>query len=128
MTADPDRELPDLLYALSHDLGAPLRVIDGFSEALLEEQQNLIEKKETFGAAMEGLLEGAGAFDGAFSEGLADYLAASITGEVLYVETRAGERYLVDAAGKAYPVAGEAADVVRGTGAGDVVRGAALGV
>jgi signal transduction histidine kinase len=38
MTADPDRELTDLLYALSHDLGSPLRVIDGFSEALLDEQ------------------------------------------------------------------------------------------
>ncbi|SFN17109.1 type VII secretion protein EccB [Streptomyces sp. cf124] len=32
-------------------------------------------------------------------------------GEVLYVRTRAGERYLVDASGKAYPVAGEATDV-----------------
>lgn len=47
MTADPDRaeatrELTDLLYALSHDLGAPLRVIDGFSEALLEEQQDAL--------------------------------------------------------------------------------------
>ena len=34
------RELTELYYALTHDLGAPLRVIDGFSEALLEEQQN----------------------------------------------------------------------------------------
>lgn len=47
MTADADRaegtrELTDLLYALSHDLGAPLRVIDGFSEALLEEQQDAL--------------------------------------------------------------------------------------
>jgi signal transduction histidine kinase len=47
MTDDPDRaeatrELTDLLYALSHDLGAPLRVIDGFSEALLEEQQDAL--------------------------------------------------------------------------------------
>lgn len=47
MTADPDRtedtrELTDLLYALSHDLGGPLRVIDGFSEALLEEQQDAL--------------------------------------------------------------------------------------
>ncbi len=47
MTADPDRaeatrELTDLLYAISHDLGAPLRVIDGFSEALLEEQQDAL--------------------------------------------------------------------------------------
>ncbi|MEA2464486.1 MAG: hypothetical protein QOJ98_2233 [Acidobacteriota bacterium] len=33
-------ELAGLLYALSHDLGAPLRVIDGFSEALLEELQS----------------------------------------------------------------------------------------
>ena len=29
-------------------------------------------------------------------------------GEVLYVKTRTGDRYLVDAAGKAYPVAGAA--------------------
>ena len=43
MSADPDRaELTDLLYAISHDLGAPLRVIDGFSEALLEEQQDAL--------------------------------------------------------------------------------------
>lgn len=47
MTADSDRaettrELTDLLYALSHDLGAPLRVIDGFSEALLEEQHDAL--------------------------------------------------------------------------------------
>jgi signal transduction histidine kinase len=34
------RELDELLYALTHDLGAPVRVIDGFSEALLEEQQD----------------------------------------------------------------------------------------
>ena len=34
------RELTELLYALTHDLGAPLRVIDGFSEALVDEQQN----------------------------------------------------------------------------------------
>jgi signal transduction histidine kinase len=38
--AEVTRELHELLYALTHDLGAPLRVIDGFSEALLEEQQN----------------------------------------------------------------------------------------
>lgn len=31
-------------------------------------------------------------------------------GEVLYVKTRTGERYLVDAAGKAYPVAGAATE------------------
>lgn len=40
MTARDDevtRELADLLHALTHDLGAPVRVIDGFSEALLEE-------------------------------------------------------------------------------------------
>lgn len=40
--AEPARELADLLYALSHDLGSPLRVIDGFSEALLEEQQDAL--------------------------------------------------------------------------------------
>lgn len=34
------RELTELLYALTHDLAAPVRVIDGFSEALLEELQN----------------------------------------------------------------------------------------
>ncbi|HYK03175.1 MAG TPA: ATP-binding protein [Thermoanaerobaculia bacterium] len=38
--AEERHELAELLYALSHDLGAPLRVIDGFSEALLEELQN----------------------------------------------------------------------------------------
>jgi signal transduction histidine kinase len=38
MSADEvTRELDELLYALSHDLGAPARVIDGFSEALLDE-------------------------------------------------------------------------------------------
>lgn len=31
-------------------------------------------------------------------------------GEVLYVKTRTGERYLVDATGKAYPIAGEATE------------------
>jgi signal transduction histidine kinase len=34
------RELTELLYALSHDLGAPLRVIGGFSKTLLDELQN----------------------------------------------------------------------------------------
>jgi signal transduction histidine kinase len=34
------RELHELLYALTHDLAAPLRVIDGFSEALLDEPQS----------------------------------------------------------------------------------------
>lgn len=43
MSADEGtRELDELLYALSHDLAAPLRVIDGFSEALLEEQQDAL--------------------------------------------------------------------------------------
>lgn len=36
------RELDELLYALSHDVGAPLRVIDGFSEALFEEQRDAL--------------------------------------------------------------------------------------
>jgi signal transduction histidine kinase len=35
-------ELTELLYALTHDLAAPVRVIDGFSEALLEEQQDVL--------------------------------------------------------------------------------------
>lgn len=34
-----DDELTELLYALTHDVAGPLRVIDGFSDALLEEQQ-----------------------------------------------------------------------------------------
>jgi signal transduction histidine kinase len=36
------RELTELLYALTHDVGGPVRVIDGFSEALLEEQQDAL--------------------------------------------------------------------------------------
>jgi signal transduction histidine kinase len=35
-------ELDEILYAVSHDLGAPLRVIDGFSEALLDETQDAL--------------------------------------------------------------------------------------
>ena len=38
--AEVARELDELLYALTHDLGAPVRVIDGFSEALAEELQD----------------------------------------------------------------------------------------
>jgi signal transduction histidine kinase len=34
---DARRDLEELAYAVSHDVRAPLRVIDGFSEALLEE-------------------------------------------------------------------------------------------
>ena len=34
---DARRELAELAYAVSHDVRAPLRVIDGFSEALLDE-------------------------------------------------------------------------------------------
>ena len=37
MTVEPADELHELLYALTHDLAAPLRVIDGFSEAMLDE-------------------------------------------------------------------------------------------
>jgi light-regulated signal transduction histidine kinase (bacteriophytochrome) len=39
---DAARELDELLYSLSHDVGAPLRVIDGFSEALMDEQQEAL--------------------------------------------------------------------------------------
>lgn len=40
---DPERtELTELLYALSHDLRSPLRVIDGFSEALVVDQQDAL--------------------------------------------------------------------------------------
>jgi signal transduction histidine kinase len=38
---DVDGELSELLYALTHDLAAPGRVIDGFSEALLDERDAL---------------------------------------------------------------------------------------
>lgn len=34
---DARRELAELLYAITHDVRAPLRVIDGFSQALLED-------------------------------------------------------------------------------------------
>jgi signal transduction histidine kinase len=37
-----DHELTELLYALTHDLASPVRVIDGFSAALLEDQQDVL--------------------------------------------------------------------------------------
>lgn len=42
MSAEETRELEELLYALTHDVAAPLRVIDGFSEALFEDQQQAL--------------------------------------------------------------------------------------
>jgi signal transduction histidine kinase len=40
--AEAARELTELLYALSHDLAGPVRVIDAFSEALLEDHQDAL--------------------------------------------------------------------------------------
>lgn len=37
-----DRELTELLYALTHDFGGPVRVIDGFSRALVEDHQEAL--------------------------------------------------------------------------------------
>jgi len=42
MSDEETRELDELLYAVSHDVGAPLRVIDGFSEVLFDEQQDAL--------------------------------------------------------------------------------------
>jgi signal transduction histidine kinase len=64
--AEQDRasgELDELLYAVCHDLRAPLRVIDGFSEALAEEHatENTREYLETIRGAvsrMERSFEG----------------------------------------------------------------------
>lgn len=50
--AETTRELTELLYALTHDLGAPLRVIDGFTEALAEDQQNAAEYLTTIRKAV----------------------------------------------------------------------------
>ncbi|MBF0224062.1 MAG: hypothetical protein HQK76_01290 [Desulfobacterales bacterium] len=38
-----NREIDLLLYAISHDLRAPLRAIDGFSEALLEDYTDVLD-------------------------------------------------------------------------------------
>ncbi len=39
-----NREIDLLLYAISHDLGAPLRAIDGFSQALAEDYGERLDK------------------------------------------------------------------------------------
>lgn len=41
-SSETARELAELIYALSHDLAAPLRVIDGFTQALSEDQQSAL--------------------------------------------------------------------------------------
>ncbi|HYI10174.1 MAG TPA: ATP-binding protein [Thermoanaerobaculia bacterium] len=40
--AEARRELDELTYAVAHDVRAPLRVIDGFSEALLEDYRDAL--------------------------------------------------------------------------------------
>jgi light-regulated signal transduction histidine kinase (bacteriophytochrome) len=63
---DARRELEELVYAISHDVRSPLRVIDGFSDALLEEygdslQPGAVEYLTTIRSAtgrMEQLFDG----------------------------------------------------------------------
>jgi light-regulated signal transduction histidine kinase (bacteriophytochrome) len=42
---EKDREIADLCYAISHDLRAPLRVLDGFSQALAEDYGEQLEER-----------------------------------------------------------------------------------
>lgn len=43
MIDELNRELDQLLYAISHDLRAPLRAIDGFSQAVLEDYSDVLD-------------------------------------------------------------------------------------
>ncbi|BCS54806.1 ATP-binding protein [Geobacter sp. SVR] len=66
--SEVDREMDQLSYAISHDLRAPLRAVDGFSEILLEDYADRLDDQgkhylqvirnnaRTLGAGIEALL------------------------------------------------------------------------
>ena len=46
MLDDLNSEMDQLLYAISHDLRSPLRAIDGFSQAVIEDYGDKLDDTE----------------------------------------------------------------------------------